>query len=313
MGKYIGKRLLQFVAILFLVSVVCFLINFITPIDTAKRALGDPMTHALPDEEILERFREVNGLNRPVHIQYLEWLNNLLHGNLGNSLITGEPVGEDLAMHFFMTFKLAGFSIILTLLLALPLGILCALKQNRLPDVIGRILAVSAVSMPAFWLAYLLIIGLALKAKLLPVAGYGDGSLKYMILPGLALSMMSFGTIMKMMRTTMIDVLKQDYMLTAEAKGLSKFRTVFKHGFRNAMIPVSTIAGMTFASMLAGSAVIEEIFAWPGIGHMILEGIENKDFPVVQACVISVSAIYLIINLAVDILYAFLNPRIRYD
>ena len=231
MGKYIGKRLLQFVVILFLVSVVCFLINFITPIDTAKRALGDPMTHALPDEEILERFREVNGLNRPVHIQYLEWLNNLLHGNLGNSLITGEPVGEDLAMHFFMTFKLAGFSIILTLLLALPLGILCALKQNRLPDVIGRILAVSAVSMPAFWLAYLLIIGLALKAKLLPVAGYGDGSLKYMILPGLALSMMSFGTIMKMMRTTMIDVLKQDYMLTAEAKGLSKFRTVFKHGF----------------------------------------------------------------------------------
>lgn len=313
MGKYIGKRVVQFVGILFIVSFVCFLINFITPIDTAKRALGDPMTHSLPDEEILERFREENGLNRPVHEQYLDWLNKLLHGDWGNSLITGEPVGEDLAMHFGMTFKLAGFSILITLLLAIPLGVFCALHQNSAFDIMGRITAVTAVSSPSFWIAYLLIIWLALKSKIFPVAGYGDGSLKYMVLPAIAMSLMSFGTIMKMMRSTMIDVLKQDYMLTAEAKGLNRFKIIFRHGFRNAMIPVSTMIGMTFASMLAGSAVIEEIFTWPGIGHMILDGIENKDFPVVQACVISVSAIYLLINFLVDILYAFLNPRIRYD
>lgn len=313
MKKYTGKRLLQFVLILFIVSIVCYLINFMTPIDTAKRALGDPMTHSLPDEEILERYREVNGLNRPFLEQYLDWLNRLLHGDWGRSLITGEPVGPEMARHFYMTFKLAVFGILMTLILAVPLGVLCALYKNKVIDLFGRILAVLAVSMPVFWLSYLLIISLSLKAKLLPVAGYGDGSLKYMILPGISIAMMSFGTIMKMMRSTMLDVLNQDYMLTAEAKGLKKMQIILRHGIRNAMIPVVTMTGMTFASMLAGSAVIEKIFAWPGIGHMILTGIENKDFPVVQACVICVSAIYLIINFIVDILYAFLNPRIRYD
>lgn len=313
MKKYIGKRLLQFVVILFLVSIVCFLMNYITPVDTAKRALGDPMSHALPDEEVLERFREEKGLNRPVQEQYADWLNRLVHGDLGESLITGEPVGPDLWLHFKMTFRLAGVSMILSLLLAIPLGIICAVRRNSLMDILGRTVTMAAVSVPAFWVSYLLIIWLALKARLLPVAGYGDGSLRYMALPAISMSLMSFGTLMKITRSSMAEVLSQEYMVTAEAKGLKKTQIIWKHGLRNALIPVVTLAGMTFASMLAGSAVTEEIFSWPGIGHMILDGIQNKDFPVVQACVLCVSAIYLGINFLVDILYALLNPRIRYD
>ncbi len=313
MWKFIGRRLIQFVGILFLVSIVCFSINFITPIDTAKRALGDPMTHSLPDETVLERFREEKGLNRPLQVQYFEWLEKTLHGDLGESLITGEPVGEDILYHFEKTFRLAVFSMILTLVFAIPLGILCALRQNKITDYIGRVFAMTAVSMPGFWVSYLLIIALALKGGILPVAGYGDGSIKYMVIPGIALSLMSFGTVMKMMRNNMVDVMKEDYMITAEAKGLHPFKIIMKHGVKNALISVITLSGMTFASMLAGSAVIEKIFAWPGIGQMILSGIENKDFPVVQACVIVVSAIYLVINFLVDILYIIINPRIRYD
>ena len=313
MWKFIAKRLIQFVGILLIVSMVCFSINFITPIDTAKRALGDPMSHSLPDEEVLERYREANGLNRPLYIQYGEWLGNVLKGDWGISLITEEPVGEDLAYHLKNTFRLAGFSIILTMIFAIPLGVLCAVMQNKLVDVLGRTIATIAVSIPGFWVAYRLIKVLALDAKLLPVMGFGDGSIRYMIIPALSMSLMSFGVIMKMTRNNMINVLKQDYMITAEAKGLSSFKIFVKHGLKNAMIPVITLTGLSFAGMLAGSAVIEKIFAWPGVGHMILDAIENKDFPVVQACVISVSAIYLVTNLVVDITYILLDPRIRYE
>lgn len=313
MKKYAGKRLIQFAVTLFLVSILCFLMNYITPVDTAKRALGDPMSHALPDEEVLERFREEKGLNRPVQEQYLRWLKALAKGDLGESLITEEPVGKELWMHLKMTFRLAGFAMVLSLLLALPLGVLCAVYKNRFVDIAGRLVAMTAVSLPGFWVAYLLIIGLALKAKLLPVAGYGNGSIRYMVLPAISMSLMSFGTLMKMMRNSMAEVLDQEYIVTAEAKGLKRGRIIWRHALRNAMIPVVTLAGMTFASMLAGSAVTEEIFSWPGIGHMILEGIQNKDFPVVQACVLCVSTIYLGMNFLVDLLYAVLNPRIRYD
>ncbi len=313
MFKYIGKRLLQFIVILFLVSIACFSINYISPIDVAKKALVDPTNKNMQDEQLIEKFKEENGLNEPLHIQYINWLKDVLKGDLGNSLITGRPVIEDITYHFDKTFKLSLLSMFLAICFAIPLGVICALYKGKVVDAIGRICALLAVSMPSFWLAYLLIIVFALKLNIFPVAGYGDGEIKNMLLPAIVTSVMSFGTIMKMTRNSMAEVMEQDYIINAEAKGLSKTMIIIKHALKNALIPIVTLSGMTFASLLAGTAVIEEIFAWPGIGHLILDGINNQDFPLVQGCVIFISIIYLFINLVVDLIYIIIDPRIRYE
>lgn len=309
MVKYIIKRLLQFIPVLLILSFICFSISFITPVDVAKKALSGPYYQGLPDEEVVEAFRKEKGLDQPLHIQYFNWLKNVVTGDLGTSYKTNEPVGQDVISHFLNTLWLSLLSMFLALLFAIPIGIFSALRKGKAFDLFGRTFSLIGVSIPGFWLAYLLIILFSLKLGWLPVAGYGG--FKYMLLPAVTSALLSCGTLLKLTRNSMIEVMEQDYIRSAEAKGLPKYKIILKHGLKNALIPVITHAGLTFATLLAGTAITEEIFGFPGIGHLMLDAINNQDFPLLQGCVLFVALTYLVINLIVDIMYMLLNPKIR--
>jgi peptide/nickel transport system permease protein len=309
---FMAKRLAWLIPIAFVVSVVCYSISYLAPGDPARNALMD--SHGRPDEKAIEEFRDKMGLDKPLYQQYISWLLRAAKGDLGQSYKTNEPVSSAISRGFLVTLKLSVVCIVLSSILSLFLGVLSALKSNTLFDQIIRVLSLTGLSMPGFWMAYMLIIFFGLNMGLLPVSGYGnDGDLDHAILPVTTLSIYPTCILTRLMRASMLDVLNQEYIRGARAKGLTEMTIIFRHGIKNALIPVVTMAGMIFGGLLSGSVIVETVFSWPGIGYMVMNSIYNKDFPMIQGCVLFISLVYLLVNFLVDLSYVYLNPRIRYE
>jgi peptide/nickel transport system permease protein len=254
------------------------------------------------------------GLDKPVYIQYFTWLESVLHGNLGYSYQSKRPVIDTILPRFHATLKLAIVSLIISLMISIPIGIISAIKQYSTIDNVSMVGALLGVSMPNFWQGLLLILLFAITLGWLPVAGYGDhGDLEHMILPAITLGTSSAAITTRLMRSTMLETINQDYIQAARAKGLSERVVIGKHALKNALIPVVTMIGLNFAYLLDGSVVVETIFAWPGIGLLMVESIYMRDYPMIQGCILFVAIIFIFVNLMVDILYTYLDPRIRYE
>lgn len=312
MLKYIIKRLILLIPILFLVTLISFSLLFIIPGDPAETILTGPGGGA--DPKAVEEFRIKMGLDKPIYIQYFTWLESILHGNLGYSYLSKRPVIETILSSFQATLKLAIVSLIISLMISIPLGIISAIKQYSAIDNVSMAGALLGVSMPNFWQGLLLILLFAVTLGWLPVAGYGDhGDLEHIILPAITLGTSSAAITTRLMRSTMLETINQDYIQAARAKGLSERVVIGKHALKNALIPVVTMIGLNFAYLLDGSVVVETIFAWPGIGLLMVESIYMRDYPMIQGCILFVAIIFIFVNLMVDILYTYLDPRIRYE
>jgi peptide/nickel transport system permease protein len=312
MLKYIIKRLILLIPILFLVTLISFSLLFIIPGDPAETILTGPSGGA--DPKAVEEFRIKMGLDKPVYIQYFTWLNDILHGNLGYSYRSKQPVLDQILSSFHATLKLAIVSMIISLMISIPIGIISAIKQYSAIDNVSMAGALLGVSMPNFWQGLLLILLFAVTLGWLPVAGYGDhGDLEHIILPAITLGTSSAAITTRLMRSTMLETINQDYIQAARAKGLSERVVIGKHALKNALIPVVTMIGLNFGYLLDGSVVVESIFAWPGIGLLMVESIYMRDYPMIQGCILFVAVIFIFVNLMVDILYTYLDPRIRYE
>ena len=311
MLKFIAKRLLLMFVVIVGVTLMAFSIMHLAPGDPAEMiAIARYGTDDISQEEI-EWIRAQEGLDAPVQIQYLRWLNHVLHGDLGRSLITGESVLTEFSLRFPATLKLAIASMIVSLLIAIPIGIISATKQYSVIDNVSMVGALIGVSMPNFWLGLLLMLLFSLYLGLLPVCGYGD--IRHMILPAITLGTGMAAIITRLTRSSMLEVLKQDYITTARAKGLREKVIICKHALKNALIPVVTIIGLQFGWALEGAVIVETIFAWPGVGKLLVDSIFARDFAMIQGCVLFIAVIFVLVNLMVDISYAYLDPRIRYE
>ncbi|MGB2842751.1 MAG: nickel ABC transporter permease [Halobacteriota archaeon] len=310
MLKYILKRLLLVFVVVLGVTVVTFSAMHLAPGDPAEMIAVARYGEDLTQEEI-EWVRATEGLDAPVYIQYLGWLEHVLRLDLGKSLITYEDVLGEILTRIPATLELAISSLILSLLIALPTGIISAIRKNTIVDNACMTGALLGVSMPNFWLGLLLIWLFALSLGLLPSFGYG--SIKHLILPTITLGTSMAAITTRLTRSSMLDVLNQDYIVTAKAKGLDERTILLKHALKNAMLPVITFVGLQLGFLLGGAVIVETIFAWPGIGRLLVDSIYARDFALIQGCVLFIAVIFALSNLAVDILYAYLDPRIRYE
>ena len=281
----------------------------------AQFAPGDPAAaffareHGRPGSTAeLARTRDALGLNDPAPQRYLRSVTDALHGDLGTSYTSGQPVADELLERFPATLELGAAGTLLAVAIGLPLGILAALRRNSLIDQLTRGGSLVAASMPSFWIAYLLIILFSIKLHLLP--SFGAGGLDHLILPALALALGEAGLVARLARSSLLEVLGQDYMTTARAKGLPERRTIGLHAMKNALAPVVTQIGLIFGFLIAYSAIVEVIFIWPGIGRLAVEAITQRDYPVIQGFVIFAGTIFVLVNLLVDLVYQRLDPRI---
>lgn len=292
------------------VTVVTFSAMHLAPGDPAEMIAVARYGEDLTQEEI-EWVRVTEGLDAPVYVQYLGWLEHVLRLDLGKSLITYEDVLGEILTRIPATLELAISSLILSLLIALPTGIISAIRKNTIVDNACMTGALLGVSMPNFWLGLLLIWLFALSLGLLPSFGYG--SIKHLILPTITLGTSMAAITTRLTRSSMLDVLNQDYIVTAKAKGLDERTILLKHALKNAMLPVITFVGLQLGFLLGGAVIVETIFAWPGIGRLLVDSIYARDFALIQGCVLFIAVIFALANLTVDVLYAYLDPRIRYE
>jgi peptide/nickel transport system permease protein len=326
MGKYILRRLWLMVPALIGVSLVVFAILRLLPGDPAIAMLG---VDASP--ESLANMRKVLGLDQPLYMQYLRFVGDILRGDFGNSIVRGGPALKAVLETLPATVELALASMLVSMCLAIPLGIIAAVRQHSLVDYVSMVIALLGVSMPIFWLGMLMILLFSLRLQWLAPFGRGEpltdavselftrgdpgtliDSLKHLIMPALALGANVTGLMARITRSSMLEVLRQDYVRTAKAKGLRDRLVVTRHALRNALLPIVTVLGLQFGALLGGAVVTETIFAWPGVGRLVVQAINQRDFPVVQAAVIIMAVSVLALNLIVDLSYAYINPRIRY-
>lgn len=313
MLAYIIRRLLLLVPVLLLVGVIVFTLMHLTPGDPASVMLGREAT-----EEQKEALRERLGLNEPAPVQFVSWFGNALRLDFGESLFIGKPVTEALLERAEPTGLLAVYALTFSVILAVPAGVFAAVRANSPLDRALMMLSVSGVAIPSFFLGILLILLFAVVLGWLPSGGYVDigedpvQHFKYMALPTFALGFSAAGLLARVVRSTMLDVLNEDYVRTAFAKGLRERGVVVRHAFRNALIPVLTIIGISFASMLGGAVVIETVFNIPGMGRLLVQSVTRRDIPVVQGAVMTVAALEILVMLALDVLYVYVDPRIRY-
>lgn len=333
MWAYTGRRLLGLIPVLLGISLLVFLFLHLIPGDPAVVLLGE---RANPEQ--VESLRERLGLNQPLPTQYVLFLRDLLSGDLGTSIFNLLPIRDQLVNRWPATFELALSAMLIAVILGIPLGILAAVRKNSLWDNASTIFSLIGVSMPVFWLGLLLIYLFAVNLHWLPPSGrisieggnafqaisgfflldallqrraMGD-VLSHLILPALTLGTIPLAILMRITRSAMLEVLSQDYVRTARAKGLAERVVIFRHALKNALLPVVTIVGLQFGTLLGGAILTETIFSWPGIGLWLYEGILNRDYPVVQGGVVFVALIFVIVNLLVDLSYALLDPRIQY-
>lgn len=301
--EYILRRALLSIPVIFVVSIVVFGMIFLS---------GDPAVLMLPpeaSEEQVEEFREAYGFDDPFLVQYWRFLSSALQGDFGKSLRYNQPAMELVIERLPATLQLSFTSVFLAVLFALPMGIIAAVNRNRSPDYVASCLSVIGQSMPNYWLGFMLVYLFAVKLGWLPTSG-GPG-LRYVILPAVTIAFAVMALVSRMTRSSMLQVLHQDYIRTARAKGQSENKVISVHALRNALLPIVTIVGLQFGYILGGAVVIETIFAWPGLGLLTIQAIYNRDYPVVQAAVLFLTVSFVVINLLVDISYQFLDPRIR--
>ena len=304
MVKYIGKRLLFLILVLLGVSFIVFTLLYISPGDPAKIMLGEAAS-----EEALEALREQKGLNDPFLVRYFNYLKDIvIHQDLGTSYNTGRPVLQEILNVFPNTVMLAASAIVIAVVIGVILGIISAVKQYSILDNIVMVFALIGTSVPIFWLGIMMIVLFSVKLGWLPPSGYG--SFKQMIMPAVALGLQSTAVIARMTRSSMLEVISQDYVKTARAKGQKEFLVIMKHVFRNALIPVITVVGLQFGQLLGGAMLTEMVFSIPGLGRLIIDSISMRDYPVVQGGVLFIATCFSLVNLVVDLLYAVVDPKI---
>jgi peptide/nickel transport system permease protein len=300
---YLGRRLLQLVPTLLGVTVVVFLLI---------RVSGDPTQLLLPETATPEDralFRKQHGLDRSIAIQYVQYLGNLIRGDMGRSLIDGSPALGLVLQRLPATVELALAAMLIAVLVGIPVGILSAIRRGSVLDRLAMVGVLTGQSMATFWVGILLILVFAVQLRWFPVSGR-DGP-RHLVLPAVTLSLYMMPLLARMTRSSMLEVWKQDFVRTARAKGLRERTIILRHSLRAALIPVITVLGLQFGGALAGAIVTESVFAWPGVGTFVLDAIYKRDYPVVQAAVLVIATVYILTNLLVDLLYGVLDPRIR--
>ncbi|MUK87609.1 ABC transporter permease subunit [Ornithinibacillus sp. L9] len=313
MISFIIRRMGQLVLLLLGISFIVFMSMHIAPGDPAT-IIGGPTAK----ESDLEAIREDLGLNKPVFVQYVDYLKGILQGDFGYSYQNSQPVGEAIATRLPNTIKLAVSSMIVAIIIGLIAGMISAMKQNSWLDVTSTTFALVGVSIPNFWLGAMLILVFAVNLQWLPVSGlsepfYTMDGMKQLVLPSITLGTASAAIIARMSRSSMLEVVKSDYIRTAKAKGVKHKTVIWVHALRNALIPVITVVGINFGALLGGTIITEQVFAINGIGRLMIDAIAARDFPMVQATVLLVASIFVIINLIVDIIYVKVDPRISYE
>ena len=308
MFDYIIRRLLLMVPVLIGVLLVTFLLMFVIP--------GDPITTLMgqrANDKVINRIRDELGLDDPWYIQFARYCSRIVRGDLGQSYITHRSVARDLMQKLPNTAKLAVSAMVVATLMGILVGILAAVYHNTWVDRAVMVFALIFISTPVFWFGLILVFVFGMTLGWLPISGMGDGSIKYLILPAITLGTRSAAFLARMTRSTMLEVVRQDYIRTARSKGVKEKIIIFKHALKNALIPIVTIIGMSFASYLNGSVLTETIFGWPGFGRYVVQAIYKRDFQVIAGSVLVGAVIFVFANLIVDLTYGFLDPRIRYD
>ncbi|EAY1488056.1 glutathione ABC transporter permease GsiC [Salmonella enterica] len=305
MLNYVLKRLQGLIPTLLIVAVLVFLFVHLLPGDPARLIAGPEA-----DAQVIALVRQQLGLDQPLHVQFWRYITHVLQGDFGTSMVSRRPVSEEIASRFLPTLWLTITSMIWAVLFGMAIGIAAAVWRNRWPDRVGMTLAVTGISFPAFALGMLLMQIFSVDLGWLPTVG--ADSWQHYILPSLTLGAAVASVMARFTRSSFVDVLSEDYMRTARAKGVSETWVVLKHGLRNAMIPVVTMMGLQFGFLLGGSIVVEKVFNWPGLGRLLVDSVDMRDYPVIQAEVLLFSLEFILINLVVDVLYAAINPAIRY-
>lgn len=300
---YVVKRLLQVVLVIFLaLTAVFFLI----------RLSGDPTTHFLPPDaprEQIEEYKELLGFNRPLYEQYFDFMGDAVRGDFGQSLRSQDDALQLVIDRLPATFQLAISALVLSLIVAIPLGVLSAHKRNTMFDRVGVAFSVAGQAIPGFWLGLILIYIFAAKLKILPSSG--GGSIAHMILPTITLAAYSVARFTRFTRSTMLDVLGKDYIRTAKASGVPTGRVIMRYALKNSLIPIITLVALDLGVLLGGAVITEVVFGWPGVGRLLMQSLMNRDFPIVLAGIFIIALIYALINFIADLLYAYVNPQIR--
>jgi peptide/nickel transport system permease protein len=320
MGEYAIRRVLLFIPTLLAATVLVFALFWIVPGDPALTILagGEGDSGAVSAEQ-LEQLRQVLGLDRPIYVQYASWLWSVLRGDLGTSLWYKTPVWDQLKDRFLVTMELAVMAMLLAFWVAVPLGITSAVKQDTGFDYISRIFSTIGIALPTFWLGILIVYALATFFQWLPPLGYATlwddplTNLQQLVFPALTLAFHDLAFTARVTRSSMLEVMREDYLRTARAKGLMEILVVGRHALKNALLPVVTVSGYQFARLLGGVIIVESIFVVPGMGTLLIDSIVHRDFIVIQAVVLLIAAVVLILNLVVDLMYGVLDPRIRYQ
>lgn len=302
--EYLLKRIGLAIIVIFFTSIVVFMIIHFIPGDPADVLAGP----GVPQEQV-EKIRISMGLDKPLATQYFNWTTQILKGDFGKSFITGDEILPMTLVRFKNTFILAVLGITFAVLVGIPLGVIAAVKHNTFADIISMVVAIVGISMPIFWVGLILVLIFSVNMKLLPVTG--NGTIWHLILPSITLGLNSMAVIVRMTRSSMLEVLQQDYITTAEAKGLKQITVIFVHALKNAMIPIITTIGIQFGYLLGGAVLTETVFVYPGIGSYLVESIKRRDYPIVQACIMLMSIIFIGVNLIVDLTYYYFNPKLK--
>ncbi len=321
LGNYVLKRVFLLIPVLFGVSIIVFLLMKITP--------GDPTVTMLPPEarspENIRRLEQRLGLGEPMHIQYLQWLESAIQGDLGQSHSTREPVTDRIARAIWPTVQLGLIALIIATLIAIPMGVLGAVYKDTWVDHFGRVFAFLGISMPGFWMGIMIILVFSLfwqgwfGFQLIPSGGYASPSdgivewLRHVLPPGITLGVGYAALTARLTRSSMVEVLNEEYVETARSKGVKEKSVIMVHVFRNSLIPVITVMGLQIGFLMNGSIVIEQVFQWPGLGLLLYDAVISSDIPMLQGVVLFVAIVFVFANLVVDVLYAYLDPRIKYD
>lgn len=328
MLKYILRRFLFSLIALIVITIAVFLIIHLIPGDPAEIMVGPGVEHS---EEVEELIRANLGLDKPLYMQYLKYMAGLIRGDMGLSLWTRQPVRSEILRRAGATFELALLAVLFSTFIAIPVGMVSASKPYSAADYTSMAGSFIGVSMPVFWIGILLMLVFSLEIPIFPALGRGEpffpslvlmfrgnfsplfDSLRHLILPAITLGLHHAALVARMTRSSMLEVLNQDYIRTARSKGFSEFVVIYKHAFRNALIPIITVVGMQFGFLLGGSVITETVFAWPGLGRFIIESILARDYPFIQGGLLFFAIVILVVNLVTDLLYGLIDPRVRYQ
>ena len=303
MTRYIINRLLQTIVVIFGVSVISFGVTFAT---------GDPTFLLVGPQATAEQIAQIRhsmGFDRPWPVQYIDYMSRAIHGDFGTSLRSHDPAFGLIMSRMPVTLELAGAALLVSLLIATPVGVTSALRRNTLYDTLSMFGALLGQSMPVFWLGLMLILIFGVELRWFPISGAGD--FQHLVLPAITLGAFSTARNARLIRSSVLEVLGNDYVRTARAKGLAQTSVILRHVMKNAMLPVTTVIGLDLGTLLGGAVITETIFAWPGVGRLVVQAIETKDYPVIQTAVILLAILFVVLNLLVDLTYTYLDPRIR--